>query len=418
MPNHYESIRELFDQYVLPTYGRFEIALTRGQGCEVWDVNNRRYLDLGSGIAVCCLGHAHPEIADAIAAQARQLIHVSNLYYQEPQGRLAQRLVQHLAPGKMFFCNSGAEANEGLYKLARRHGQESGRFEIITALNSFHGRTLGGIAATGQDKIKQGFEPIIPGFTHVPYNNLDAVRQAITPATAAVLIEGVQGEGGITMAQPEYLTGLRQLCNEHNLLLLWDGVQCGHFRTGRFQSYHRILEDSPDANSFLPDALSMAKSLGNGFPIGAFWVRDNHAHLLQPGSHGTTYGGTPLASTVALKTLEIIERDQLANNARQLGQWLKNEIERLATSYPHIVKGARGTGFILGMELLPKNEIPRLNQSDKPAAIQMVNLLHQAGLLTIPAGPQVVRLLPPLNISRENASEAIHLIESTLQQLA
>ncbi|MFM1945704.1 MAG: hypothetical protein RI897_4686, partial [Verrucomicrobiota bacterium] len=187
VPNHYESIRELFDQYVLPTYGRFEIALTRGQGCEVWDVNDRRYLDLGSGIAVCCLGHAHPEIADAIAAQARQLIHVSNLYYQEPQGRLAQRLVQHLAPGKMFFCNSGAEANEGLYKLARRHGQESGRFEVITALNSFHGRTLGGIAATGQDKIKQGFEPIIPGFTHVPYNDLDAVRQAITPATAAIL---------------------------------------------------------------------------------------------------------------------------------------------------------------------------------------------------------------------------------------
>jgi acetylornithine/N-succinyldiaminopimelate aminotransferase len=414
----YESVRELFNHYVLPTYGRFEIALTRGQGCEVWDVNNRRYLDLGSGIAVCCLGHAHPEIADTIAAQARQLIHVSNLYYQEPQGRLAQRLVQHLAPGKMFFCNSGAEANEGLYKLARRFGQESGRFEVITALNSFHGRTLGGIAATGQDKIKQGFAPIIPGFTHVPYNNLEAIRQAITPATAAVLIEGIQGEGGITMAQPDYLIGLRQLCTEQNLLLLWDGVQCGHFRTGRFQSFQHILENHPESNTFLPDGLSMAKSLGNGFPIGAFWVRDTHAHLLQPGSHGTTYGGTPLASAVALKILDIIERDQLATHAKQLGQWLKDEIERLANSYPHIVKGARGTGFILGMELLPKNEIPGLSESDTPAAIQLVNRLHQAGLLTIPAGPQVVRLLPPLNLTREHAAEAIHLIESTLQQLA
>jgi acetylornithine aminotransferase/acetylornithine/N-succinyldiaminopimelate aminotransferase len=417
VPNLYESVRELFDQYVLTTYGRFEIALSRGQGCEVWDVNNRRYLDLGSGIAVCCLGHSHPEIADTLAAQARQLIHVSNLYYQEPQGRLAQRLVHHLAPGKMFFCNSGAEANEGLFKLARRFGHESGRFEIITALNSFHGRTLGGIAATGQDKIKQGFEPTIPGFTHVPYNNLEAIRQAITPATAAVLIEGVQGEGGITMANPEYLTGLRQLCNEQNLLLLWDGVQCGHFRTGRFQSFQRILENHPESNRFLPDGLSMAKSLGNGFPIGAFWVRDTYTSLFQPGNHGTTYGGAPLASAVALKTLDIIERDQLASNAQMLGEWLKNEIERLAKAYPQIVKGARGTGFILGIELAPKDEIPRLSQSDKPAAIQMVNLLHQAGLLTIPAGPQVVRLLPPLNLTREHASEAIHLIETTLQQI-
>jgi len=415
--NQFEAVRQLFDHYVLPTYGRFDLALSRGSGSEVWDVNRRRYLDLGGGIAVCCLGHAHREVTEALVAQSRELVHVSNLYYHEPQGRLAQRLVQNLAPGKMFFCNSGAEANEGLYKLARRFGNPEGRFEIITALNSFHGRTLAGIAATGQDRIKQGFEPIIPGFTHVPFNDLDAVRQAISPATAAVLIEGIQGEGGLTMADPAYLLGLRQLCDDHRLLLLWDGVQCGHFRTGRFQSFQRILEDQPQPTAFLPDGLSMAKSLGNGFPIGAFWVRDTHADLLQAGSHGTTYGGTPLACAVALKVLDVIERDHLADNARQLGVWLKSEIERLAQAYPGVVRGARGTGFILGIELAPKESIPALAASDKTAAIQVVNRLHQAGLLTIPAGAQVVRLLPPLNLTQNQAAEAIQLIESTVKSL-
>jgi acetylornithine aminotransferase/acetylornithine/N-succinyldiaminopimelate aminotransferase len=416
--NQFESVRQLFDRYVVPTYGRFDLALSRGAGCEVWDVNGRRYLDFGSGIAVCCLGHAHPEVTEALIAQSRELVHVSNLYYQEPQGRLAQRLVQNLAPGKVFFCNSGAEANEGLYKLARRFGNQDGRFEIITALNSFHGRTLAGIAATGQEKIKQGFEPIIPGFHHVPFNDLDAVRQSITPATAAILIEGIQGEGGITMAQPDYLLGLRQLCDEHRLLLLWDGVQCGHFRTGRFQSFQRILEDHPQATAFLPDGLSMAKSLGNGFPIGAFWIRDSYADLLQPGSHGTTYGGTPLACMVALKVLDVIEREGLADNARRIGAWLTSEIHRLAQIYPGLVRGARGTGFILGIELAPKESVPALSASDKPAAIQVVNRLHHAGLLTIPAGAQVVRLLPPLNLAQNQAAEAIRLVEKTLKSIA
>jgi acetylornithine aminotransferase/acetylornithine/N-succinyldiaminopimelate aminotransferase len=416
--NQFETVRELFERYVVPTYGRFDLALSRGRGCEVWDVNGRRYLDLGTGIAVCCLGHAHPEVTETLVAQSRELVHVSNLYYQENQGRLAQRLVQNLAPGKVFFCNSGAEANEGLYKLARRFGNPNGRFEIITALNSFHGRTLAGIAATGQEKIKQGFEPIIPGFAHVPFNDLEAIRNAITPATAAVLIEGIQGEGGLTMAEPDYLIGLRQLCDEHRLLLLWDGVQCGHFRSGRFQSFQRILEAHPRAAAFRPDGISMAKSLGNGFPIGAFWVRDSFADLLQPGSHGTTYGGTPLACAVALKVLDIIERDRLADNARELGLWLESEIQRLAHAYPGVIRGVRGTGFILGIELAPKASIPAFDASDKPAAIQLVNRLHQVGLLTIPAGAQVVRLLPPLNLGRDQATEAIELIEKTLQSVA
>ena len=230
------------------------------------------------------LGHAHPAITEALVEQSRKLIHVSNFYYHEPQGRLAQALVSLIGPGKCFFCNSGAEANEGLFKLARKFGHDEGRFEILTALNSFHGRTLAGIAATGQDKVKKGFEPMVPGFRQVPYNDLDAMRAAISPATAAILIEGIQGEGGVTPATPDYLLGLRRLCDEKKLLLLMDGVQCGHFRTGRFQSFQRILEGVPGGETFLPDGISMAKSLGGGFPIGAFWVRAPYADLLGAGT--------------------------------------------------------------------------------------------------------------------------------------
>src|SRR6266699_1570651 len=297
--NDVATIRALFQKNVIPSYARFDVALSHGSGSYLYDVAGRRYLDLGGGIAVCCLGHAHPAITEALLEQSRKLVHVSNLYYTELQGRLAEALVNLLGPGKLFFCNSGAEANEGLFKLARKFGHDEGRYEIITALNSFHGRTLAGLAATGQEKVKKGFEPAVPGFHHVRYNNLDAVRQAISPATVAILVEGVQGEGGITPASPDYLFGLRQLCDEKNLLLLTDGVQDGHFRTGRFQSFQRIFEiaerTTPSAERFLPDGISMAKSLGGGFPIGAFWVRGPYADLLGAGAHGSTYGGSPLA---------------------------------------------------------------------------------------------------------------------------
>src|SRR5437667_5665199 len=240
--NETASIRELFQQNVVPSYGRFEIALSHGSGSYVYDVAGKRYLDLGGGIAVCALGHANSEITEALVRQSQRLVHVSNLYYQEPQGRLAQALVQLIGPGKVFFCNSGAEANEGLFKLARKFGHEEGRFEIITALNSFHGRTLAGISATGQDKVKKGFEPMVAGFRHVPFNDLDAVRNSLSPATVAILIEGVQGVGGITPATPEYLLGLRQLCDEKNVLLVIDEWQCGRCRRRRFQSYQRVME--------------------------------------------------------------------------------------------------------------------------------------------------------------------------------
>ena len=423
LKNQQQEIRELFQRFVMPSYGRFNLALSHGAGSHVWDVSGKRYLDLGGGIAVCSLGHAHPEITEALVEQSRRLVHVSNLYYQEPQGRLAQRLVGHLAPGKVFFCNSGAEANEGLYKTVRKFGHDEGRFEILTAVNSFHGRTLASISATGQEKVKKGFEPLVEGFRHIPFNDLDAAREAISPATAAILIEGIQGEGGITPASAEYLLGLRKLCDEKRLLLLVDAVQCGHFRSGRFQSFQRMLEGVAGGESFIPDGISMAKSLGGGFPIGAFWLRDE-AHgvalgqILGPGTHGTTFGGTPLGCAVALRILDVIEREKLADNVRTTGQFLHAEISRLAEQYPGVVRGARGLGFMLGIELQPFDQIPGFKREETVSSLQMVNRLHEAGVLTIPSGTQIVRLLPALNLSRTQAEEGLQIIEKVVRSVA
>jgi acetylornithine/N-succinyldiaminopimelate aminotransferase len=413
--NQFESVRELFTKNVVPSYGRFDLALDHGAGSYVFDVARKRYLDLGGGIAVNCLGHAHPAITEALVEQSKKLIHVSNLYFTEPQGRLAAELVKRIGAGKVFFANSGAEANEGLFKVARKFGHDEGCFEILTATNSFHGRTLAGIAATGQDKIKKGFEPMMPGFRHIPFNDLQAARNAISPATIAIMIEGVQGEGGVTPATPEYLLGLRALCDEKKLLLFMDSVQCGHFRTGKFQSFQRILEGVPGGEKFLPDGISMAKSLGGGFPIGAFWVRAPFADLLGPGTHASTFGGTPLACAVALKIFEVIEKEKLDDNARKLGDWMLNELQRLAKDYPSVVKNARGLGFMLGLELAEK--IPAFAASEKSAAIQFTNRLHAAGVLVIPAGTQVIRLLPPLNLKPQEAGEGISKIEEVVKSL-
>jgi acetylornithine/N-succinyldiaminopimelate aminotransferase len=416
--NDFESVRDLFSRNVVPSYGRFDLALSHGSGSYVFDVAGRRYLDLGGGIAVNCLGHAHPAITEALIEQSQKLIHVSNLYYTEPQGRLAAEIVKRIGAGKVFFSNSGAEADEGLFKVARKFGHDEGRFEILTATNSFHGRTLAGIAATGQDKVKKGFEPMTPGFRHIPYNDLDAARTAISPATVAILIEGVQGEGGITPATPEYLLGLRALCDEKKLLLFMDGVQDGHYRTGKYQSFQRILENTPGGDKFLPDGLSMAKSLGGGFPIGAFWVRAPYADLLGPGMHATTFGGTPLACAVALKIFRVIEQEKLDAQARKLGDWTLNELKKLAEKYPGLIKNARGLGFMLGLELVEKEKIPAFASSDKSAAMQFTNRLHAAGVLVIPAGLQTIRLLPPLNLKPQEAGEGISKIEEVVKSLA
>jgi acetylornithine/N-succinyldiaminopimelate aminotransferase len=419
------SVRERFEKFVVPSYARFDLVLERGEGSYVWDIDGGRYLDLAGGIAVCSLGHAHPEITKALTEQSLKLIHVSNLYYNELQGQLAKRIVDLIAPGRVFFCNSGAEANEGLFKLARKFGHDEGRFEMITTLDSFHGRTLAGIAATGQEKVKKGFEPLVAGFKHVPFNDLEAMRCAITPQTAAILIEPIQGESGITIATPEYLLGLRKLCDEHNLLLLFDEVQAGHFRTGKFQSWQRIVEQASgllesgrkrDAcATFLPDAVSMAKSLGGGFPIGAFWVREKYAKVLSPGTHASTFGGTPLACAVALTILDVVERERLAENARVVGEFLLDELRRLKKEYPQILRDVRGLGLMIGLEFEP--ELPAFAHQEKSPAIRVVNRLHDAGVLTVPAANSVVRLLPALNLSQRQAEEGLRAIKEVVEEL-
>lgn len=409
--NETKQVHELFDKFVVPSYARFDLALERGKGSYVWDVDGKRYLDLAGGIAVCSLGHGHPEITKALTEQSQKLIHVSNLYYNEPQGRLAKRIVDQIAPGRVFFCNSGAEANEGLFKLARKFGHDTGCYEIITTADSFHGRTLAGIAATGQEKVKKGFEPAVDGFKQVPFNDLEAMARTISSKTAAILVEPVQGESGVTIAKPEYLVGLRRLCDEHNLLLLFDEVQAGHFRTGKFQSWQRILENEPPAievnHPYLPDAVSMAKSLGGGFPIGAFWVREKFADVLSAGTHASTFGGTPLACAVALRIFEAIEREDLAGNARATGEFLLRELQQLQQRFPRVVKVVRGLGFMIGIEFQPNFK-----------SVEVVKGLHKRNVLTVPAGASVIRLLPALNLSRAEAEEGIRILENFIVDLA
>ena len=410
------EIRKLFQRNVVPTYARFDLALDHGEGSYVYDVAGKRYLDLGGGIAVCALGHANPEITDALLEQSRKLLHVSNLYFTKPQAQLAEALVRLIAPGRCFFCNSGAEANEGLYKLARKFGHDEGRYEVLTTDGSFHGRTLAGIAATGQEKVKKGFEPMVAGFRQVPFNDLDAMGAAITPQTAAILVEAIQGESGITAATPEYLLGLRKLSDGRGLLLLLDEVQAGHFRTGRFHGWQRVLQDVPGAAEFLPDAISMAKALGGGFPIGAFWVREKFADLLSAGTHATTFGGNPLGCAVALKVLEVIERDQLADNAREIGRFMMDELQRLIRKFPSVLKEARGFGLMIGLEF--RSDASGFRGNDKAPALQLVERLHAAGVLTIPAGTVVIRLLPALNLTRPEAMEGLRAIETVVAELA
>jgi acetylornithine aminotransferase/acetylornithine/N-succinyldiaminopimelate aminotransferase len=414
--NDQASIQEQYQRNVVPSYGRFPLAFARGAGSEIWDVGGRRYLDFATGIATCCLGHANAEITQALAEQSQKLMHVSNLYYTQPGGQLAEEIVKRIGAGKVFFCNSGAEANEGLYKVARKFGHDEGRFEILTAFNSFHGRTLAGISATGQEKVKKGFEPLVPGFRHIPYNDLEAARAAISPATVAILIEGIQGETGVQPATVEYLLGLRKLCDEKKLLLLMDAVQCGHFRTGRYQSFQRILEGHPEGADFLPDGISMAKSLGGGFPIAAFWVRHPYADLLGAGTHGTTFGGNALGCAVALKIISVIERDHLVENIRALGDRLKGALTTLMHSYPQIIKEVRGLGMMMGVEFQPN--IPALAGADKATSLQIINRLHEAGLLTVPSGTQTIRLLPAYNLKQNEADEGFSIIQSVVSKIA
>jgi len=404
------STADLYRDYVMPTYGRFDLALTRGEGARVWDEAGKSYLDFGAGIAVSSLGHAHPALTKVVTEQAARLIHTSNLYLTRPQGELAKLIVDLVGlGGKVFFCNSGAEANEGLYKLARKFGSATGRHEIITFTHSFHGRTLGGISATGQEKVKSGFAPLVEGFVHVPFNDLAAVEAAITPKTVAILVEPVQGEGGINAATPEFLKGLRALCDRHDLLLMFDEVQCGFGRTGDWCAWRTIIPSGVE-----PDAVSWAKGIAGGVPLGAFWAGTRKAgsepicDLLGPGTHGTTYGGNPLAATTGLAVLNEIGRAGLLTNARELGSYLMRELEVMALPAIRLV---RGVGLMIGIEL---NDLPTSFGGEGHPSIRATKVLMAAGLLVIPSGERTIRLLPPLNITREEADEALAILKGAL----
>ena len=394
-------LSSLYADYVMPTYGRFELDIARGSGCRVWDFEGREYLDFGSGIAVCSLGHAHPEVTKVVTEQAATLVHTSNLYRTAPQAELARRLVELTGSGKVFFCNSGAEANEGLIKLARKFGNQSGRYEILTFENSFHGRTMAGISATAQEKIKKGFAPLLEGFVHLPFRDLQAVSNAIGPKTVAVMVEPVQGEGGIHIATHEFLHGLRGVCDEHDLLLLFDEIQCGLGRTGDWCGWKSI--DS----HVMPDGVSWAKGIANGFPLGSFWAasRRGLCDLLGPGTHGTTYGGNPVCCAAALKVLEIIESEGLLQNARLQGARLRDDLRALNSPR---VREVRAVGLMIGFELD--------DPGNTNVAIPLVKRLMAAGLLAFPAGERVIRLLPPLNVTAGEVDEALEKIGRALQE--
>jgi predicted acetylornithine/succinylornithine family transaminase len=404
------SLAAKYGANVIPTYGRFDLDIARGSGTRVWDFSGREYLDFGAGIAVCSLGHAHPEVTAAVAAQAATLVHTSNLYRTAPQAELARRLVEITGPGKVFFCNSGAEANEGLIKLARRFGSETGRYEILTFTGSFHGRTMAGISATAQEKVKMGFGPLLAGFRHLPFGDLAAVEEAVGPETIAILVEPVQGEGGIHITTAAFLNGLRKLCTENGLLLLFDEIQCGLGRTGEWCGWRSI------ASKVEPDGVSWAKGIANGFPLGAFWatekVRDPRGpvcDLLGPGSHGTTYGGNPVCCAAALKVLEVIARDGLLDSARERGAQLA---KRLRVQRIPCVSDIRALGLMIGVELGP--DFP---PGDKTPAMRAVLAAMEAGLLVIPAGDNVVRFLPPLNVDAGEISEAVEKFSTAIASL-
>lgn len=419
-----ESTTELYRQFVVPTYGRFDLRLARGSGCEVWDEDGRRYLDFGAGIAVTSVGHCHPQLAEAIAEQARTLIHTSNLYYTRPQAELARKLVElTCAPGaprgKVFFCNSGAEANEALYKLARKFGNEGvggPRIGIVTMLGSFHGRTLGGISATGQEKVKKGFEPMVEGFRHIPFNDQKALEEAVRqPGTVAIMLEPVQGEIGIMPAKPEFLRLARRLCDENNLLLLLDEVQCGLGRTGDWCAWKTLCGDD-----FMPDAASWAKGIAGGFPIGAIWVSDRLVQLatggqvplcdlLGPGSHGTTFGGTPLACAAATAVLDIVEG--LLPNARSMGAYA---LEALAALGSPLIREVRGVGLMIGIDLVQGFGG---DLQGKAPSLLLVEQLQAAGLLSVPSGTHAVRWLPALNVSRAQIDEAVAILGKVLARI-
>ncbi|MCU1467843.1 MAG: argD [Actinomycetia bacterium] len=380
---------------VMQTYGRLPVAFVRGEGTSLWDSEGREYLDFLTGLAVTSLGHAHPEVAAAIADQAATLLHVSNLYYNDVQPKVAQRLNTLLGgDGRVFFCSSGAEANECAIKLARRHGQLHGgpnRFHVISAYGSFHGRTLTTLAATGQPQKQETFQPLPDGFRQVSFDDLDALDRAMDDRVAAVLLEPVQGEGGVNPASAEYLHGVRRLCDEREALLIMDEVQTGLGRTGRWFGFEH--------SGVRPDVVTMAKALGNGVPIGACWARADIAASFAPGDHATTFGGQPLAARAALTVLEVMERERVPERAARAGSRLVEALTKLDG-----VSEVRGAGLLIAAELAPVHD-----------AREVAQKCLDRGLVVNAVTPSALRFAPPLLVSDAEIDEAVARVAEALR---
>ncbi|MGQ9496686.1 MAG: acetylornithine transaminase [Desulfotomaculales bacterium] len=392
-----QEIIALSDRYLMRTYGRAPVVPVRGAGARLWDASGREYLDFTAGVAVCSLGHCHPRVVAAVRQQAARLMHCSNLYYIEQQARLAALLAEHSGLERVFFCNSGAEAVEGAIKLARkwakiRKGKEN--YEIITAFNSFHGRTLACITATGQLKYQKGFEPLPRGFRYVPFNDLSALEDAVNDHTCAVMLEPVQGEGGVNVAGGDYLRGVRELCDRAGLLLIFDEVQCGLGRTGRLFAHQHY--------GVKPDVMTLAKALGGGFPIGALLAREEVARAFEPGDHASTFGGNPLACAAGLAALQATLEEDLAANAARMGEYLRERLWELASRYP-FVREVRGLGLMVGIELT------------EPGA-PFVERCREKGLLINCVNGYVLRLVPPLTITEQEVDEAARVLDEVFKE--
>jgi acetylornithine/N-succinyldiaminopimelate aminotransferase len=394
-----------FDQCVMPTYGRFPLAIARGEGCRLWDTDGNRYLDFVAGIATCTLGHAHPALVEAVTQQIQTLHHVSNLYYIPQQGNLAQWLTQHSCADFAFFCNSGAEANEGAIKLARKYAHTVQGIQnpvIITAKASFHGRTLATVTATGQPKYQQNFSPLVPGFHYVPYNDIAALEAAIAQLDAterqvsAILLEPLQGEGGVRPGDIDYFKRVRQLCDEKGILLILDEVQVGIGRTGKLWGYENL--------GIEPDIFTSAKGLAGGIPIGAMLCKA-FCNVFTPGDHASTFGGNPFVCAAALAVCNTLVQDNLLTNALERGEQLRMGLQAIAAQYPSLISEVRGWGLINGMEL--KSDAG-LNAAD------MVKVAMSEGLLLVPAGPTVVRFVPPLIVTEAEVNEALSIVTRVL----
>jgi len=390
-----EELERYSSQYLMQTYARIPISIVRGQGCKVYDAEGREYLDFVAGIGVNALGHGHPDLVTAIEKQARHLIHTSNLYYSEPQVQLAQLLVKLSFGQKVFFCNSGAEANEAAIKLARKYSTDTfgpERFEIITMHNSFHGRTLATLTATGQTKVHQGFAPLLAGFTYATLNDIESVKSHITDRTAAVLVEPIQGEGGVVMADQTFMQELRTLCTERQILLMFDEIQTGIGRTGTMFAYEQY--------GIQPDVMTLAKGLGGGVPIGACIATDNVAQAFGPGSHGSTFGGNPLACAASLAVLRVLLDSQLLEKICAMGSYLKKGLQELQARIP-LIKDVRGVGLLQGIEL---------SIEGKPV---VQDCLTRRVLINCTMD-RVLRLIPPLIVTQKEIDQLLKVLSDVL----